>query len=130
MNIKAKTGLVIITTLVIGILLGSIFSGLITKNSRRHRRTSATYMERLEKRISQGETIQDTVKTILGNHEDQVGNIITQFWTDMRTERDSLKKDLENVLTPEQKERAESFLEGRRINRRRTDSGENNNRNK
>ena len=127
MNIKAKTGLVIVTTLVIGILLGSIFSGLISKDRRKHRRTSATYMERLEKRISKGETLQDTVRTILGNHEDQFGKIITQFWTDMRTARDSLKKDLEGVLTPEQNERAKSFLEGGRINRQRKDNDKNKN---
>ena len=106
MNIKAKTGLVIITTLVIGILLGSIFSGLINKDRRRHHRTSATYMERLEKRIAHGEIVQDTVKTILKSHEVQFGKIITQFWTDMRTARDSLQNDLEGVLTPEQNERA------------------------
>ena len=126
MQIKAKTGLVIITTLVIGILLGTILSGLIRKDDRRHRRTSATFMERLEKKIAQGVTIQDTVKTILGKHEVRFRSIITQFRTDMQSARDSLKKDLENVLTPEQKERLGPFLEGGRSNRQDSDNNKNN----
>ena len=111
MNTQIKSRMIIISTLVIGILLGAVISGFVAKGITKSRRTSGSFFNRLEEKIEPDESQKEMLKEIISKHQAQMDKIISQFRTDMHNAKDSLKKEIHPILTPVQRERVEKYLE-------------------
>jgi hypothetical protein len=110
MKIETKTYFVIAITLVIGMILGSLITaGVVHRRARRFMSLGHPdhLAARIESIIEPTETQRDTVHQILMKHSRQFLEVRDRFESQLLTLRDSLKKDLDPVLTEEQRERLE-----------------------
>jgi hypothetical protein len=110
MKIEIKTAMVILITLLIGILIGFLLTGAVI----RHRagrfasmREPGRMVAHLERMIEPDASQREAVHQVLLKHSEQFSEIHSRFEGQMLTLRDSLKKDLDPILTEEQKERLE-----------------------
>gem|GEM_PF-406993 len=108
MNVKVKTALIIIITLIIGIFLGAMLNRTLVRY-KIHRAFSIHRPDRLpffmEKMIRPGPGQKEQLRAILEKHSDRMEEMRKQFFSEMVAERESFLKELEPILTPEQKER-------------------------
>jgi Spy/CpxP family protein refolding chaperone len=117
MNMKAKTTLIIIATLLIGIIFGALFSRAYLH----HRIKRAfimvdpnRFMPFFEQIISPTPEQREQIRKIIRKHADEVWEIRNDFDERMSTSLESLRKELNSVLTPEQKARMEKMMKERR----------------
>jgi hypothetical protein len=110
MKIETKTYVIIVLTLVIGIIIGSLITGAVVRH-RVRRFMSLGHPEhladRIERIIEPTSTQRDTVHQILLQHAQQFHEIHGRFESQLQALKDSLKKDLDPLLTEEQKKRLE-----------------------
>jgi hypothetical protein len=116
MNMKIKTTIIIITTLIFGIVLGAMLNR--TFMHRRIRRAfDAVNPNRftmiLERTIAPSEEQKELIKEILQNHAKHVEELRKKMMDERQASVQSLKKELDSVLTPEQKERLERMMKER-----------------
>jgi Spy/CpxP family protein refolding chaperone len=117
MNMKAKTALIITATLIIGI----IFGALISRAYLHHRIRRAfvmvnpnRFMPVFEHIISPSPEQREQIRKIIRKHALEVQEIRDGFDARMSSSFESLQKELDSVLTPEQKARLEKRMKERR----------------
>jgi hypothetical protein len=120
MNTQIKTGLIITVILFIGMVLGALISGIVGRYYYRKAafriRTHEGFVSRMEMIIQPDESQRKVVRDILMKHYKLLMKPIDELPALM----DSLMKDLEPILTEEQKERLKHmpFFERRKHFRR------------
>jgi len=116
MNMKVRTTIVIIITLIFGIVLGAMLNRTFT-HQRIKRAFDTVNPNRftmiLERAIDPTEKQKKQIREILQNHTNQVEELRKNAMEGMQTSLQSLKKELDSVLTPEQKERLEEMMKKR-----------------
>ena len=108
MNVKVKTALIIIITLIIGIFLGAMLNRALIRHKihkafSMHRPDQLTFF--LEEMIQPTPEQKEQLRAILEKHSDSMKEMRQQFFSEMETERESFFKELEPILTPEHMER-------------------------
>ena len=110
MKIETKTYVIIVVTLVIGMIVGSLVTGAVVRH-RVRRFMNLGHPEhlaaRIEELIGPDASQRQAVHEILMKHSEQFLQVHSHFESQMMALRDSLKKDLDPILTEEQKERLE-----------------------
>jgi len=122
MNMRVKTTIVIIITLIFGIVLGAMLNRAFMHQ--RIRRAFDTvdpnrFTMILERAIDPTAEQKKQINEILQKHAKDVAELRKNLRDGMQSSIQSLQKDLDSVLTPEQKERLEKMMKERRPWRRR-----------
>ena len=121
MNVKAKTALIIIITLIIGIFLGAMLNRALLRHKIRktfsmHKPDRLVFF--MEEMIQPNPDQRDQLRSIMEKHAETMKEMRQRFFTEMQAERESFLKDIDPLLTPEQKERLKKgppgFFPGRR----------------
>jgi Spy/CpxP family protein refolding chaperone len=117
MDIKVKTALIIIATLLIGITFGA----LLSRAYLHHRIRRAFVMVDpnrlvpfLEQTINPSPEQSEQIRKIIQKHTKQIMELRTNFEEGMASSFEYLRKELDSVLTPEQKRRLEKMMRERR----------------
>ncbi len=121
MNVKAKTAVIIIITLIIGIFLGAMLNRALL----RHRIRKAFSMHKpdrlvyfMEEMIQPDADQRDQLRAIMEKHAESMQEMRQRFFSEMQAEREAFLKDIDPLLTPEQKKRLKKgprgFFPGRR----------------
>ena len=116
MNMKVKTTIVIIITLLFGIVFGALLNRTFT-----HRRIRKAFdavnpirfMMILEEAIDATDEQKKQIREILQSHAKQVEELRKNAMEGMETSLQALKKELDSVLTAEQKECLEEMMKKR-----------------
>ena len=117
MSTRSKTALIILVTFLIGMLVGSLITTHVTLYQFQKRafrmRTPNGFIERLEMIIQPDDSQKEAVRKVLLKHFEQVA----EMRDGMPALIDSLHKDLDPILTEEQKQRlkTEFVPRGRRF---------------
>ena len=113
MDIKVKTALIIIMTLVIGIFIGALLNRVLLQHRIRKAFMmqtpgfiTALYEGVIEPESEQGKLIRE----ILKKHARRMSEIRKNFRKDLQSEFESLRKELDPLLTTEQKRRLRNRL--------------------
>jgi hypothetical protein len=110
MKMETKTVLIVLSTLIIGMIIGALITGAFARHrigrfmSMREPGRLAAHVERI---IGPDESQRDAVRAVLREHSEQFLELHSHFEDEMLALRDSLRKDLDPILTDEQKERLE-----------------------
>jgi hypothetical protein len=117
MNTKAKSTLVLLGVLLIGIIIGALGSSLVRRNIWQDRverfRSPEGFSERLMHIIQPDQRQADQVRQILLKHHEKMEKITDQSRSMIKLHADSLLIDLKPVLTDEQMERLKDMLQRR-----------------
>ncbi len=117
MNIKVKTTLIIIVTLIIGIVLGAMLNRTFM-HLRIKRAFDAVNPNRfsmiLEHAIDPTPEQKKLIREILKKHAAKAEELRKNLDEGMASSFMTLQKELDSVLTPEQKERLENMVRQRR----------------
>ena len=109
MNVKLKSTIVIVSTLLIGMVLGSVITAAFVKNRAFDRiaemRNERGFVKRIERLIQPDEDQKEKVREILVKHFDKMHQLGEEMRITFKTMNDSLIKDLEPILHSEQIER-------------------------
>jgi hypothetical protein len=115
MNVKLKSIIVIVSTLLIGMVLGSVITAAFVKNRAFDRiaemRNERGFVKRIERLIQPDEDQKEKVREILVEHFDKMHLLGEEMRITFKTMNDSLIKDLEPILHPEQIERFKKRME-------------------
>jgi hypothetical protein len=111
MNLHVKTSIILIVTLLIGMVLGALLGGAFLRSRVKHRvermRTPQGLAERMEKIIQPDDTNREAVREVLRKHAAR----FSEYHEGFAALADSLHKDLDPILTDEQKQRMEWLME-------------------
>lgn len=112
MNVKLKSVLMIISTLVVGVLIGAlVLAPWMVRYRVRHlaeMRTPEGFASRLEQVIKPDKVQADEVRAILERHSERFHEVTAGHRAEIFALMDSLRNDLATVLTAEQLERLET----------------------
>lgn len=117
---KTRTGtvLIIVATLLIGIIIGALGSGFVIHRFARHMpdmRHRDLFVERMVETIDPSPDQEEAIRDILTRHAEEFAEISDSFHRDASALFDSLRAELDPVLTEEQKAKLEE--RGRRVRR-------------
>lgn len=105
MKIQIKTALILVVTLLIGMMLGALIHGTVMRNRIKKTalglRTPHSFTRRMEAMLDLDESQREAVEDILMRHHQRM----TKYRLEVRVLMDSLQKELEPILTDEQKAR-------------------------
>lgn len=108
MDPKYKSLLLLLTTLLIGIIIGMLVSGYMFKQRIRDIRVrmdeKGSYLERLEDKADLSTEKWELVRPIIEGHFERMRDIRLSMREEMRMERDSLQNALREQLTEEEME--------------------------
>ena len=113
MNIKLKTTLLIIMIFAIGIVIGAMVNRTLTQKkindilSRRHPGRFPTVYEKI---INPTPEQSRLIRKVLEQHAKRMSKIREDFRKEMHSEFESMKIEMDSILTPEQKKRLEKEL--------------------
>ncbi len=118
MNIKAKTTLVIILTLIIGIVFGFLLS-----RAYMHYRikrafamiTPSRFIPVFEQTINPTPEQREHIRKIIQEHAENIAELQKNLREGMESSFESLRKELESILTPEQKKRLGKMMRHRKL---------------
>jgi SpoVK/Ycf46/Vps4 family AAA+-type ATPase len=109
MNVKLKSVLMILATLIVGVLIGAlVLAPWMVRYRIRHlaeMRTPEGFASRLEQVIRPDKVQADEVRAILERHSERFREVSASHRAEMFALMDSLRSDLATVLTAEQLER-------------------------
>jgi len=116
MNIKAKTTLIIIITLCIGIIIGALLNRALMQN--RIRRTFSmrnpdVFVSSFERIINPDAKQRHSIMEILDKYADEISEYRTRSQEEILSLTESMKAELDQILTPKQKKRLERRFLGR-----------------
>lgn len=115
MNVKLKSTIVIVATLLIGMVLGSVITAAFVKNRAFDRiaemRNERGFVKRIERIIQPDDDQKEKVREILVEHFEKMHQLGEEMRITFKTMNDSLIKDLEPILHPEQIERFKKRME-------------------
>lgn len=117
MNIKLKITLFIITTLVLGIIIGAMLNRALIQNRIKNilsKRTPDVFVPFIEERIEPDPIQSKEIRNILKKHAKHIEDIRANFRVELQSAFESLRTELDPLLTPEQKKRLERGLPGGR----------------
>jgi len=114
MNLKVKSSLIIVCTFILGMVVGIIFMrALFPPPNMIDRiaegRTPRGFMDRFERVINPTESQREEIKKILGQHFERMHNQSVKFRDHFKQMNDSLRIELNPILSDEQKERLDGF---------------------
>lgn len=113
MNVRTKTSLIILITFVIGLLLGILLDRTLMRYDFQKRiaqfRHPGGFIHMLERAIEPEAAQRDTLEKILAKYSERFFETATQSRTEMAAIMDSLRSELEPILTEEQKARIEQM---------------------
>lgn len=115
MNIKLKMSFIIITTLALGIVIGAMVNRTLSQNRIRNilsKRRSDVYVTIYEKLLRPEASQRALIRKILEKYATRVSEIHANFRQDMESSIESMRKELDPILTPAQKKR---FKRGLRL---------------
>lgn len=122
MNIKAKSILLMLAVFFLGIFTGAMLNRAFIQHRIQKAlalRNPAPFITNFERIIDPDPAQYRKIRKILEKHARNIYSLRQEFYKSTRKELDSLKKELEPVLTEEQKYRLErSFLDRLRRPRR------------
>jgi len=113
---KTKAVIILIGTLLLGVILGSMGNRFIVQNrfERMARmRQQEGFVRMFEFMIDPSDAQTDTVRTILRKHHQRFRDINMGHMENVRSVMDSMRKDLQPYLTDEQIARLTTRLKGR-----------------
>lgn len=116
MNIKAKTTLIIIITLAIGIVIGAMLNRALSQNRIRRilsRRNPPMFISFYERIIEPDDSQRELIRKILDKYAKRFSEIRTNFGEELESSIESMRAELDPILTPEQKERLKKGFPGR-----------------
>ena len=115
MNVKLKITLIIIITLIIGIIIGAMANRAISHNRIKNilsQRRPDIFVNVYERMLQPDDEKSKQIREILNRHAKLMSEIRTNFMNELQSSMESLKAELEPLLTPEQKQRLERGLPG------------------
>lgn len=116
MNIKLKITFIIIITLVIGIVIGAMLNRTLTQNRVKRilsRRNPPVFISFYERIIEPDTNQREEIRKILDKHAKHLSEIRANFSEELQSSMESLRAELDPILTPEQKKRLEKGFPGR-----------------
>jgi hypothetical protein len=116
MNVKLKMTFVILATLILGIIIGAMLSRVLIQNRIRNiisKRNPAVFVPFFEDRIEPRPRQSNEIREILRKYAKRIDEIHANFRVELESSFESLRTELEPLLTPEQKKRLERGLPGR-----------------
>lgn len=116
MNLHVKSSLIIIVTLIIGMFLGIILTRSFLRPPKMIDRISELrspkgFAERFERIIDPSESQKEKIQHILQSHFERMHNHSLKFRNEFMKLNDSLRADLDPILTDEQKKRLDKMKE-------------------
>ncbi len=115
MSVKVKMSLIILVTLIVGMLLGALIQGAFMRNQFHKRitrlRTPEGFMRRFERVIRPTEEQKPEIDKILLKNFERFNKRLTPPVQEMGRIMDTLRMELDPVLTPEQKARLHRHFE-------------------
>lgn len=115
MNIQVKSSLIIIFTLTIGLFLGVLIDRTIMRGQFEKRvgkmRSPEGFIHMMERIIEPDESQREDIRKILDKYSNRFHEIASNSHTKMAAVMDSLRIELEPVLTGEQKARLKNRME-------------------
>ena len=124
MTVHGKSALIIIGTLLIGIVIGLFLAGPMVHHRMRPHipgKGPEAFAPMLERIIEPTAEQRDAIREVLEKHSDRLAEMHMGYRTEMTAVMDSLRKDLDPILTEEQKARLDErhgrlrdFMKGRR----------------
>ena len=109
MNAKYKSLLILITTLLVGVIIGMLISGRMVKqrlnNMRRVMEHKQHFIERLEKQTDLEAEKWNQIQPVLESHFQKMGEIRRSMRQQMGEEKIALERELKQYLTPEEMDR-------------------------
>jgi Spy/CpxP family protein refolding chaperone len=116
MNAKAKIILHMGVTLIIGIVIGAMLNRAIVQKHIRdimEMRAAGRFVPGIQGLLNSATSEQaPKIKEAFEKHRKSLAEIHERFGREIRTAMDDLKKEMEPLLTPEQKKRFETMLPG------------------
>ncbi|UCC38967.1 MAG: hypothetical protein JSV96_14320 [Candidatus Aminicenantes bacterium] len=116
MNMKLKITFVFIITLALGIVFGFMVNRTYSQKRIRNILSSRSpeFFVTFYERILEPDTKQSKmIREILDNHAKRISEIRENFTDEMQSELESMKAEIDPILTPEQKERLKRRFPGR-----------------
>ena len=113
MNIKLKTTILLISSLIIGVVIGLLISPLIQRNILEKRfknfREPDRFIEKIYDIVNADESQKERIKEILAAHHKRM----LDFHVQIKIQMDSLQHDMKSVLTPKQMKKLERIFKAR-----------------
>ena len=110
MNVKTKTSIIIITTLILGIFIGAMLNrALLQRRIGRvfSMRNPATFMDFFHRTLDPSQEQAKKIKTILDKYSDRMIGMRESFLEETQAVSEELDKELDPILTPQQRRRLE-----------------------
>jgi hypothetical protein len=116
MNLKVKSSLIVLVTFILGLVVGSIFTRSFFSPPKMMDRILAGrspegFAERFEKIIDPDESQKEKIREVLNLHFERMHGQSLEFRNHFGELRDSLRADLEPILTDEQIKRFDEMEE-------------------
>lgn len=115
MNVKLKMTFVIIATLALGIIIGAMLNRALVEKRIRNilsKRAPDVFVPFIEESINPDPTQSEEIRKILKKHAKRIDEIHTNSRIELQSAFESLREELDPLLTPEQKKRLEGGLPG------------------
>ena len=110
MNLKVKITFLIIITLIIGIVIGAMINRAVSQNRIKRileRRNPPIFISFYERIIGPEAEQRESVREILDKYAQRFSEIRIDFQEELESSFESMRAELDPLLTPEQKERLE-----------------------
>ena len=115
MDVKIKSSLVLTATLILGIIIGVLGSGMIRnyffEKKMENFRSPRGFIRHLERVIQPDSTQRVQLREKLRSQQQHFDHLSMQFRTEMDSLNEEFQNDLKDILTEEQQERLSRFLE-------------------
>jgi hypothetical protein len=108
MSMRSQTTIIVVSTLVIGILIGLFLAGPVLHRHLRppfRGRHGGGFTEALEMLIDPKPEQAEAIRKVLDKHADGFNDINSRYHSEISAMMDSLRKDLDPLLTDEQRAR-------------------------
>ncbi|MCB0717346.1 MAG: hypothetical protein KDD65_02800 [Bacteroidetes bacterium] len=123
MNARAKSAIILLATLVVGIVLGALVASRVINHrldELRRMRSRGGFSQALENVVQPSSDLQrEQIHVILGRSHTRMDSINAEWRSRIRASSDSLRSELEDVLDAEQYERMTKWFEDSRSRRNR-----------
>ena len=122
MRLQYKSSIILICTFILGMFLGTLIDRTIMRYHFKNKvialREPRGFFREFERIIQPDETQREKIKTILTKHSKRIAEIGEKSHLEMRAAIDSIRAEIDPILTDEQKKRLNNRLERMRNWRR------------
>ena len=109
MNVKIKTSILLISTLLIGLIIGGFTGAYFSKKMLHERmsrlRTQEGFVSRFERTIQPQVDQKEIVRQLLSEYYLKIDSMSSEIRTNMKTHNDSLLTTMKEILNEEQLDR-------------------------